>query len=477
MSDARRVPRTRSNVAALTKAIILNLDILRIILSFLPRVDILSVSRTSRFLREWAIKELLFTPIDIDLPNKLESWCRFVLADENRPAYVRDLSIRLEDPRSINNQRAELLLTFLQRATRLRRLYVGSGEAVFGADPGIPFAISRLPALESFEVDPWCADAQETSNEILMDMKSRLKVLSLHVAFHLDRSILWTHDIPRVLAPHREHLQELRLEHLDVRVLELCYPSLRTLKIPVADEQPRPSSMFQAFPGLRHLSLSPDLLGNGPFSTIPKESYPALRHSRQSEQSGGRVWSSLDTLRGPLMQLYVVGLACPVRRLEIQGYNAYVHDAAVEIVRSACPQKLVLDVHCRDPNGAMIGESSLLWSGSPDRQHVTHLTLRIHLATYPVPLIRDPLNDLVPLLRNSKVEYLRLVIGGSYIREDRLEDELIIERWLREHLRAMKLDLLRDTLRVWTAERSGGTATITEVDPVDARELIRREEA
>ncbi len=105
-------------------------------------------------------------------------------------------------------------------------------------------------------------------------------------------------------------------------------------------------------------------------------------------------------------------------------------------------------------------------------------------------------NDLVPLLRNSKVEYLRLVIGGSYIREDRLEDELIIERWLREHLRAMNLDLLRDTLvgatttlrvlaftivirgqRVWAAERSGGTVTTIEVDPVDARELILREEA
>ncbi len=381
----------RSNVAALTRSIILNVDILQIILSFLPRGDLLSVSSTSRFWREWAIKELLSRPVNLGLPKELESWCRFVLADENRPTRVRDLSIHLEDLGSISKRRARLLVKFLERATRLRRLFIGLGEAVFDADPGVPSAISRLPALESFEVDPWSADAQETLNEILLDMKSRLKFLSLHVAFHyLDGRELWKYEIPRMLAPHREHLEELHLDSPDTRVLEICYPRLRTLKTPVTEVQPRPSSMFKAFPSLRHLSLSPDLLSEDPFAAIPEDRYPALRHSRVSEQSGGRVWSSLDTLQGLLIPLYVVGLTCPVRRLEIQRYIVGAHDAAVDVVKSACPQKLVLDIHCRNPDTAMLREPSLLASGSPDRQHVTHLTLKLRLA-YAVPPTRDPL--------------------------------------------------------------------------------------
>ncbi|TFK83922.1 hypothetical protein K466DRAFT_602440 [Polyporus arcularius HHB13444] len=494
MSGSRRGVRTRSNVAALTRAIILNLDILQIILSFVPRVDLLSVSCTSRFLREWAIKELLSRPVRIRLPKELESWCRFFLADENRPAHVRDLSIYLEDLESVSQRRAKLLLKFLQRATRLRRLFLGLAEIALNADPEIPSAISRLPALESFAVDPFCRDAQATTNEIIANMTSRLKVLSLYAAIHGGE--LWGYDIPRMLAPHREHLEELCLDFPDVRVLELHFPNLHTLKIPVNDQQPRPSSMFKSFPNLRHLSLFQDLLSYDHFAAVPEDLYSALRQSRMSEESGRRVWSSLDTLRGLLILLYVVGLTCPVRRLEIEGYSGNAHDAAVDVVKSTCPQKLLLDIRCNNPVRAIVREPSLLGSGSPDRQHVTHLTLRIRFTANPVPVNWEPLSDLAPLLRNSQVEYLRLVVGGSLVREDHLENELLIEGWVRQYLRALDLDALRDalvgattTLRVlvftmsirgqtvWTVDRGGGTAKTTEVDPVDARELILREEA
>ncbi|RDX44151.1 hypothetical protein OH76DRAFT_1487356 [Lentinus brumalis] len=500
MPAAREGPTTRDELLD-TIAATLDLDTLQIIFSFLPRADLLSVSCASRFVREWAIKELLRRPVSLKYPSTLESWCRFVLAGKDRPAYVRDLSIYLEVYGSISKKRGKLLLRFLQRATRLQRLFLG--EAILNADPGISAAISHVPALESFEMQFFYGDAnaQETVSGILAAMKSPLKFLSLHVAFHCMRNgtelELWNYDIPGILSPHQEHLEVLHLGSPDERILAVCYPNLRKLQIPMTESQPRPASLFGAFPNLRHLCLRPDPLGDNHFREVPADRYPALRHSRVSEQSGGRVWALLDTLRGQLMQLYVFGLTCPVRRLEIERYLASKHDAAVEVVQCACPKKLVLGLNCWTSVSAMISEPSLIVPASPDRPHVTHLTIKI-LRSSPAPSTPDLLHDLVLLLQNSKVEYLRLAIGGAYMSEEDLEDYWTVDECPREGVRDLDLQLLRDGLvgaatalrvlvftvrnrgeTVWAVDRSSPlavTTTVTEVDPVVARELIRREE-
>ncbi len=107
-------------------------------------------------------------------------------------------------------------------------------------------------------------------------------------------------------------------------------------------------------------------------------------------------------------------------------------------------------------------------------------------------------HDLVLLLQNSKVEYLRLAIGGAYMSEEDLEDHWTVDECPREGVRDLDLKLLWDAFvgaatalrvlvfivrnqgeTVWMVDRSGPlavTTIVTEVDPVVARELIRREE-
>ena len=99
---------------------------------------------------------------------------------------------------------------------------------------------------------------------------------------------------------------------------------------------------------------------------------------RLSQQSGGHVWSSLDAVRGKVAQLYVLGLTCPVRKLEIKNYRSNRHHMALEVLRHAHPRKLTISLDPRATEGATsLNELSLLANPSSNRSHVTHLTVKM----------------------------------------------------------------------------------------------------
>lgn len=308
-----------------------------------------------------AIRELLSRPLAFGGPagvKRFQSWCRFVLAESTRLARVRDLSLYFEEVdwrtpeaesyleegdeddeddvaeyavrRSVREQetsrrRGKLLLEVLRRATRLRKLSVMWDEGVLYADPEVASAISRLPALKSFEVEPYSRDAQHSVTDVLASMVSRLEFLSLQYVTYYDAEAeveegVWDYDLPRALAPHLGHLQELRLSSPYGRTPNIRCPTLRTLRIPMGKKQPRPRELFEAFPNLRNLVFLADGTDHDPFLHVMEHRFAALRDSRISEQRDGHIWSSLDTIRGELTRLYVFGLTCPVRRPQMTEY-------------------------------------------------------------------------------------------------------------------------------------------------------------
>ncbi|TFK94332.1 hypothetical protein K466DRAFT_657859 [Polyporus arcularius HHB13444] len=513
----------RFSVAGPTRSCTVNLEAMQIIMSYLPRVDLLSASYASRAVREMAIRELLSRPLVFEEVRPFQSWCEFVLAERSRLACVRDLSLLFEEEdweepeleqweefeayedeiilthEELRRKRGKLLLEVLRRATRLQRLFIVWVQDILYANPAVPLVISYLPALKSFEVEPYSVAAQYSVTAILARMESRLKFLSLqYVTYdgHADGSEgVWDYDLPRALGLHLQHLEELHLGSPHGRTPEIRSTTLRTLKIPMGEEEPRPRELFEAFPNLRNLLLFYDQTSNDPFLPVRVDRYPVLRDSRISEQSGGHVWSSLDTVRGEIVRLYVFGLTCPVRRLEMQEYQESKHDAAVKLVRYASPQKLfigtgLLGTECFK---AMASKPSLLAAASPGRPHVTHLIITISC-----PVQTTLLDDLSPLLQNSNIEYLRLAMGGPDIHEDYFESNAVINAWpgVRECTLNLDLNLLRDTLvgtvkslrmlaftivnhaeTVWTVDRSGGSPMIAKVDAIIPRDLIRREEA
>ncbi|RPD71623.1 hypothetical protein L226DRAFT_573815 [Lentinus tigrinus ALCF2SS1-7] len=471
----------------------LNLDTLQDHL-VVPRQDLLSASCTSSLVRNLEIRDLLSRPVSLHTPHDLQRWCQFVLAEENRPAQVRDLYIHLQGLGSLSKKRSTLLLRVLQRAKLLRRLFISWADAVIDANPEIPSAISRLPALESFEAAPFSEDTHATISDILANMDSRLKFLSLRTGLDSD-DLEWLYDVPRVLAPHLEHLEELRLASPDGRTPAIRSRTLNTLRVAINKEQPRPSELSQAFPNLRNLIISADAINENPFKAVPEDRYDTLRNYRVVEQTGNRVWPSLDTLRGKVAPLYVLGLTCPVRRLELKKYRSSRHHMAVEVLRYACPSKLILGIQSVEALTMGHGEASLLVPQSPDRPHVTHLTIRLDPKDV-APSTQDLLDDFIPFLQRSKVEYLHISIPKDIGEHGELEDHWFIYGPARECALALDLDLLRDgiigavaSLRVlaftvvvrgkmlWTVDRSGGSPTTTEVEAVVAKGLIRCEEA
>ncbi|RDX44919.1 hypothetical protein OH76DRAFT_1028917 [Lentinus brumalis] len=482
----------------------LNLDVLHIILAFLPRMDLLSASRTSRVVHELAVKELLSRHVMLMTPAELEAWCHFVLAGENRPGYVRDLLLYYEDLDAVGTggDHAELFVAVLRRTTQLRKLSIECSDAIlWQSSPEVSTIISRLPALESFEVCPFYPDSYRVVGNILANMKCRLQRVSLHIAdvdTDDDDGNYRLYDLPRALAPHLEHLVKLELGSAD----GLDWPAirsktLRSLTIGHNGSEPRPRELFEAFPNLRKLRIDGDDLVRNQFDNIPEDLYPALRDSRLSEQAGGRTWTSLDTVKGCLNDLYVLAVACPVRRLCV--YCNGKEDRTRELVRSATPHRLTLDFRSSRAERAGRGGSNLLVHGCSGRPQVTHLTVEVG-PFQGTPVTHTPetiQNDLLLLLEQSNLEYLHARICSGYMVQDSSSEILAdIDESAEQCVRALDVDLLRDalvgaatTLRVlaftiathgqmvWTIDRSGDAATTSRVEAVLAKELIRREEA
>ncbi|TFK83923.1 hypothetical protein K466DRAFT_665497 [Polyporus arcularius HHB13444] len=402
--------RSGSATAGLPWPVTLNLDILQVILWYLPRADLLSVSCTSRVVRELAIMELLSRcqKVVYGHSSPFQKWCEFVLADSRRLMCIRDLflsfeglniveagseedlddsedstssetqrDIKIHEQEKIDRKPAKLVLDVLRGATCLQRLSIGWADAILDAVPGVASAISRLPALKSFTVEPYSVHAQHSVTDVLATMQSRLTFLHLlHVTYKScddSQTGAWDYDLPRALAPHLGTLEELHLGSPDGRTPRVRSTTLHTLEIPLAEQRPRPRELFEAFPNLRTLRTNNYWSGFDPFESVEEDRYLELRDGRISEQRGGHVWASLDTLRGSFMHLYVLGLTCPVRRLEIQSYLPSKHGAAMDIVRDASPQKLILGIKCCKSARATVHQPSLVVPESSDRPHVTTL--------------------------------------------------------------------------------------------------------
>ena len=357
----------------------LNLDILQVVLAFLPIKDLLSASCTGWVVRGLAIQELLSRPVTLHTPEYLQTWCQFVLAEDQRVAHIRDMSLRFENIRPINKRQERLLLTVLQRALLLRRLYISYAETVLNSDSEIPLAISRLPALVSFEVKPFYADTHGIITDILANMSSRLKFLSLHDDV-VSPDLEWHYDLPRALSPHLENLQELHLASPNGRGRVIRSSTIHTLRTSLDVEQPRPNELFNDFPNLRNLLISADWLRDDPFKAISQDEYPTLRSSRMSQQTSGNVWDSLDTVRGKVPELYVLGLTCPVRKLEMTKYRPDRRHMALEVLRHTYPRKLTIGMQpMAEESVTSLDEPSLLAALSSNRHQVTHLTIKMTL--------------------------------------------------------------------------------------------------
>ena len=381
-------------------------DIVPLIFSHLSPEDLFSASNVCQDLQEPALKELLSRPIIFENFTQVDRWYDLMHArlGESWPVHIRHLAFYFHyEPEPESETTMQHIRDIFLHATLLRKLYIHRADHLLRPESGIPMAISELEHLEYLYIETEEADddtaVQPVVEELLARMQSTLTFLVLKPSHSTGD---WTYeDLPRILGPHLHRLTELTLGSPEYLTDEVQSPTLRVLTTSLREGSPTPRQLYESFPNLHTLILAD--CSRYFLLEDEDEATELTRAGRMADQAGGHVWPSLVCVQGDVAQLYLLGLACPIFRLELLRCRPEVHNAAVELVRSASPRYLTLHTSCfaRRRGDSSPNVESLLTQGSSGRQYVPHLTMNIGAEwvnwpqTVDFAVCHDPLLDRV----------------------------------------------------------------------------------
>ncbi|KAI0360812.1 hypothetical protein OH77DRAFT_726864 [Trametes cingulata] len=286
----------------------LNRDVLKTISDFCDPGDALQLAMTCKDAYELAMPRVLSDvsigdPGDDDGPDRLEKFCRFMLADPARR--IRHLrALRLLDfafarVHSVPGGRerveadfssADVLAALLLRADNLRIIYIRDAEPLFQSHPAVYEALSQLKLLK--EVSLYYIG------------NSTLKAISqLRSTPAVVENGLWK-DGPRPqgditpFGPFVDSLKHLKLWEcgcmLESIIDAFIWPNLHTLEI--GGRIAKISELARAFPNLRRLTFYLEF-------SVKQETGPAV------------CWPELDYLE---TSAPIAAFPSPVRRLQLQ---------------------------------------------------------------------------------------------------------------------------------------------------------------
>ncbi|KAI0356069.1 hypothetical protein OH77DRAFT_287164 [Trametes cingulata] len=284
--------------------------------------SLLSLSLTSRALRTVAVKRLLrMGPIVLRKVHQVRAFHIFVFADpETRMPHV-----------------LRCLLDILRRAEYLEAL-------------GIQQADLTLPALRALCLPTQCGGTEDN----IQHTRSRTGPKTLRLAFpensHPNRSGPWV--LTSVELDERVFPLSPMLENLEItsHVLELedvgaPFPALRSLILRELGSL-AVDVLVQKFPAL---DGTLDVGSSSPCDRddiLKVYSVSSLRRIRcqnlqlQAQQS----WRRLDRLVGPILFLFVLAVACPVRHLMVDDFEDRDQEQLLEMLREMTPTHLKLSI-------------------------------------------------------------------------------------------------------------------------------------
>ncbi|KAI0655417.1 hypothetical protein C8Q70DRAFT_923497 [Cubamyces menziesii] len=359
----------------------LNLDVLRLILTWLANVDLLKVTYVSRALQDEAYNELLTRHIRLNGKTRLLSFIHFVLHDNiHRLSFVRALTLRNIDA-LLQPEEGALVLT-LKACSNLRSLHLQLSDSLLESHPRVAEAIASLKTLT--ELSLWLQRddglRQSTAWNIILRIPSRL----VQLRPPLIPSARTTTDL-RDLATTHPHLEDLMLNVHSFSAPGVVFETLRSLSLIVEDALPNLQDLECTFPNVREFVLSHymlldvgDALPPGLAGDVPK---PAG-------------WKSLDYLFATPASIRVLGLVCPVKHLNLGFYEVTLHREIANIVEPS------ITLH------------------NPSTTWVKHLYLQSGYDTMTVPSTADFLATLTPLVSSSRIELLHVGIGPFFMSDN-----------------------------------------------------------
>ncbi|KAI0758847.1 hypothetical protein C8Q74DRAFT_1221481 [Fomes fomentarius] len=315
----------------------LNFDVLLRIMHFATQDVVASLMRTCRPLNNEGAKHLFRTPVTLRTTVQVTSFLHFFLAQDERererPTFryslLSELRISIDDPEELATSALKYFFACIAPHMRnFARLVLCHPEALLHADREIVDAIAALTSLKSMKVtkagelcyamleklcspllhaevsmDSLIPGTTWRQNPVYLFRKSHRTLRSLEV-----RARTSTQPFGRDPFPGRTDPFYYILSRLDI------LPHLRRLSLNFAlPMHPVTRGLIRHFPNLSHLHVSHCHVKVGSWRYM--EGYRGLQSGML--QPDDAPWPFLHSYTGSWNALYMLGLLCPISRIDL----------------------------------------------------------------------------------------------------------------------------------------------------------------
>ncbi|TBU64890.1 hypothetical protein BD310DRAFT_972399 [Dichomitus squalens] len=384
------------------------------------RRHISRMMRTSSTLYRAGSKHLLKDGVLLSEERQLRSFCRFMLAEkQTRFRYLRQLTLIMDRP---SQAVAKKFVYVLKRMAHLESLHLSADDEFLNGHPDLCDAISGLASLRRLHAD----DAGKLACDMLK--RSCSKLVSLYLNFGMvpsfpgDRygeffyNTLDPEDLPdyhpvSVLAAFAPTLEELIVEYEgNVRLPHqphAVYPRLR--KLHLKDDYPFLRPYIDAFPNLTHITLHTSHCELSVPYEDHEEVFWEIRSRNEGDQLVNGSWQHLEEYRGPVLELYLLGLTCPVPHLYFPRIADQDLEFLPDVVDSARPVELRMNIR-GDPFGDTEDELPAVLR-RPGCSFLRKLVLRVEIPPeYEESDIQISMDNLLPSLQTLALHHFELTL-------------------------------------------------------------------
>lgn len=331
---------------------VLNYDILLEVMKMCPRPDCARFMRTSRFFHTHGFEALLSHDISMFTEECLARILAFLRKDpDKRFKLVRSMRFGFFD---LTDSTTLELADALRRMVNLRVLSIVYSEDVILSypEPALFDALAALTSLRKLDL----SYAGEHTIRLLRSSRSELVEVNVHLLdMSEDQGFFDTIPAgdrplhhPVVLLQHsRSTLQELSSYrwYMDADAPPdpaLVYPQMRRLDLQ-RSLFPCTLPLINAYPNLTHLRFHTGESEHRQYLQSDIEAYDARHALNVSKQeASGRTWASLSEYCGTLVDLYLLGLTCPINRVYLHSMPTVLHHMLPPVLAHARPRDLTL---------------------------------------------------------------------------------------------------------------------------------------
>ena len=321
--------------------LVLNHDVLIMILQELSSMsttntDLLAAMHTCWALYRLGMKVLLGREISLYNEEMVTSFCAFLAKDKySRATLLRYLHWRCSP---ISEPTSRALCSLLRHATLLKDIWLKDLGLLFRTVPELVQILAGMESLRRLSVD-----MSEPTQDILTFFATlHAQLIGLELMFDPCQ----TEDIHREsLAWDVDLLQHLSLSpsastlhYICVDSLSMCYcEGIVFTNVTVLEMSkvllPTTDILARAFPKLRKLELN--CVWWGEDFRIGVDSATAQRDANLRAQHRHGSWSELETVSGGMLDIFALGLTCPVNSLSLRIFegNTDRHSVGVMIER------------------------------------------------------------------------------------------------------------------------------------------------